>query len=396
MKILIVNVFFAPDTFGGATIVAEQVAHNLSTDFGHKVYAFSTCSNPELGGNQLLKTFGQGITNFQININDNSYHERYVGDNKTTLAFEKVLKYVNPDIVHIHCIQGIGASILEICRKYDKRTVLTLHDFWWICERQFMINTKRVFCGQFPIDLENCVGCMNNKQLSTERFKYLTDKLREADVITAPSDYTKRLYEGTIAGLEVLVVKNGVVPPSASYQRNTPENKTVYGFLGGPGSIKGFNHIVEAVKDLKKSDSIFRIVDASLDSKWYKDFDSTSLPGAWEIVPRFSQNEIDTFYSSIDILLFPSQWKETFGLSVREALIRDVWVIATNGGGAVEDCTEGINSNLIGYSPYTTKQLLELFEVYDHKKPDNRYNTQITTFADQAAEFDLIYKDLQK
>jgi len=47
------------------------------------------------------------------------------------------------------------------------------------------------------------------------------------------------------------------------------------------------------------------------------------------------------------VLLFPSQWKESFGLTVREALARDVWVIATDGGGPGEAITEGVNGNLI-------------------------------------------------
>ena len=47
------------------------------------------------------------------------------------------------------------------------------------------------------------------------------------------------------------------------------------------------------------------------------------------------------------MLLFPSQWKESFGLTVREALLRDVWVIATDGGGTVEDIVDGVNGTVI-------------------------------------------------
>ncbi|UUS16126.1 glycosyltransferase [Stenotrophomonas sp. CD2] len=56
---------------------------------------------------------------------------------------------------------------------------------------------------------------------------------------------------------------------------------------------------------------------------------------------------MDSFFGSIDVLLFPTQWKESFGLSVREALIRDVWVIATDAGGVVEDIVDGENGDIV-------------------------------------------------
>ena len=45
--------------------------------------------------------------------------------------------------------------------------------------------------------------------------------------------------------------------------------------------------------------------------------------------------------------MFPTQWKESFGLAVREALARNVWVIATDAGGVVEDLIDGENATII-------------------------------------------------
>ena len=47
------------------------------------------------------------------------------------------------------------------------------------------------------------------------------------------------------------------------------------------------------------------------------------------------------------MLLFPSQWKESFGLTVREALARNVWVIACGEGGVGEAIRDGDNGELI-------------------------------------------------
>jgi glycosyltransferase involved in cell wall biosynthesis len=56
---------------------------------------------------------------------------------------------------------------------------------------------------------------------------------------------------------------------------------------------------------------------------------------------------MEAFFAGIDVLLFPSQWQESFGLTVREALARDVWVIATAGGGPAEAITAGVNGTII-------------------------------------------------
>ena len=45
---------------------------------------------------------------------------------------------------------------------------------------------------------------------------------------------------------------------------------------------------------------------------------------------------MDGFYAQIDVLLFPSQWKETFGLTVREAAARGIHVLQTDSGGTAE------------------------------------------------------------
>ena len=64
-----------------------------------------------------------------------------------------------------------------------------------------------------------------------------------------------------------------------------------------------------------------------------------NIPGEIVIVPPYNRETMDEFFASIDVLLFPSQWKESFGLTVREAIARGVWVIATEAGGVgVQRC----------------------------------------------------------
>ena len=69
--------------------------------------------------------------------------------------------------------------------------------------------------------------------------------------------------------------------------------------------------------------------------------------GRVSIVPAFDQDGLDEFFSRVDVLLFPTLCKESFGLIVREALIRDVWVVTTAAGGVVEDIEDGVNGTIL-------------------------------------------------
>ena len=111
-----------------------------------------------------------------------------------------------------------------------------------------------------------------------------------------------------------------------------------------------------------------------------------------------SQDNIDDFFNSIDVLLFPTQWKESFGLTVREAIIRNVWVITTNAGGPVEDVIEGVNGNIIPFdSNYkqlaeTIEKVIKLYQKRDSKEEILLEKSHISTFRDQKDELIQIFK----
>ena len=90
------------------------------------------------------------------------------------------------------------------------------------------------------------------------------------------------------------------------------------------------------------------MVDAlqNLGGSW-QDRANWDIPGKLRFHPAYTSATMDEFFKGIDVLLFPSQWKESFGLTVREALLRDIWVIATDAGGVPEDCEDGVNATVI-------------------------------------------------
>jgi len=99
---------------------------------------------------------------------------------------------------------------------------------------------------------------------------------------------------------------------------------------------------------------------------------------------------MDDFYDGVDALLMPSLWKESFGLVVREALARGIWVITTEAGGASEDIVEGVNGCVVGIADSAGfRRALEAAMARPDHLPSARHAAQtprIRGYAEQASE----------
>ena len=340
--ILLANVFFAPFSYGGATIVAEQVAHALIRHGGFRITAVSLCSRHDLAPYSVIKSQKDGITNYLINVPPGrSYGEMY--DNpEVTARLAELMATLTPDLVHVHCIQDMGTGIIDVAHAADVPVVLSVHDFWWICERQFMIRVDQKYCGQHPVQIENCKGCVENFYAAKVRQARLKQAGAKVACVTYPSQFALDLSERSdFAKDKGVVWENGVRLPGTDFfekqaQRRKEDKQLTFGFVGGPSQIKGWPLIRKAFARVENDDFKVLVVDGSLDGSWWADHDFSKLPGDWQVRPRFTQDSMDDFYAEIDVLLFMSQWKETFGLAIREALARGIKVIQTDSGGTTE------------------------------------------------------------
>ncbi|MEL7344445.1 MAG: glycosyltransferase, partial [Pseudomonadota bacterium] len=349
MHFLVINVFFAPNTYGGATIVAEEVAKSLVKEHGHRVSAISAISRPDLEPYAVLKCAVDGIENYQINLPHGRPPTALYQNPEVSARILRIATQIAPDLVHVHCIQDIGADCLPALKSAGFPVVLSVHDFWWICARQFMIRPNGRYCGQSPVKTSACRGCVDDFDATRARNQMLASMSEAADLITYPSQFAKDLSEASGFGLgRGMVLENGIRPPSRAFfenqaARRAKDDRLVFGFVGGPSRIKGWPLIHQAFAGLGRSDFKGWLVEGSRDGSWWDTVDFSAMKGEWAVHPRFEQDSMDAFYARIDVLLFMSQWKETFGLTIREALSRGIKVIQTDSGGTTEHgATEGV------------------------------------------------------
>lgn len=345
-RVMVVNVFFAPRSFGGATLVAEEMAKAMQQR-GMDVAVMT--SRPSLAGlpNSALRYQVQGMQALSVPVEEDPIS----GLDNPAIAevFRSWVKAWQPDIVHFHATQGLGASVVRVCQELGVPYVVTLHDAWWLCERQFMVQKNGRYCFQKTIDLRVCEACVPGVRHLTERALMMQECLKYAARLLSPSLSHLELYAANGVPPDRLVVnRNGFVWPKRPHLKRKPGAPLRFGYVGGNEAVKGFPLIRKAFESLERTDWELVLVDNTL-KLGFKSIDTSlwRIGGKVDVIPSYPSDESDDFFDRIDVLLFPSQWKESFGLTVREALARDVWVVTTSPGGQSEDVVDGVNGTFI-------------------------------------------------
>ena len=383
-KVLSFNVYYYPQSFGGATIVAEQLNKLLADEEAYEIYAVTTLPMKSwLPPYSVIRYEYGKVTVFGVAVpsEDAAAHENPRFD----AAVKDIIELVQPDIAHIHCIQSMGVGMVDICREAGVKTLVTLHDAWWICPNQFMLDENEVFREQWNTE--------------DERSKTIARALAKIDMLLAPSKYFAELHEKTL-GRNVLVNKNGVTRPLGQISKRK-KDVIRFGYVGGKTKIKGVHLILEAFRKYRFPNTELVVVDNMLNvgarSFFDSDFDGVER---FRIEPAYSQDTIDYFFSEIDVLLFPTQWKESFGLTVREAVLRDVWVIATDAGGVSEDIIDGENGTVIPFDSGVEElsraiaEVCERYQAMDDGAVIELPKSHIRTFAEQKDELKDMYREL--
>ncbi|AXE63393.1 hypothetical protein BBF93_03550 [Hyphomonas sp. CACIAM 19H1] len=394
LKVLVANVFYAPQSFGGATIVAEEVvkrlAHDVELDF-----LVVTSIGGEAAPYSFKRYHAKDVDCIGIKLPPMTDRMMNYQNLQMEAEFKTILEAYKPDVVHFHSIQEISASVADACRELNIPYVVTLHDAWWICERQFMVKGNDKYCFQKQIDLNVCLKCVPDFNFTVQRRIMLRQILDNAALLLTPSVFQRSLYLANgFDPQRVQVNKNGVRMSPPGKHRSVKGRKIRFGYVGGDHPVKGIQYLIRAFEGIpQERDFELCIVDNTL-NLGFSSFETHKdrFPPNTVFLPAYNQETLDDFFDGIDVLMFPSQWKESFGLTVREALLRNVWVIATDGGGTAEDIVDGENGRIVPLAEDFDYLALRkaVLEILDNPEKlegyENPYRERIVTFEQQAAQ----------
>lgn len=205
MKILMVNKFLHPN--GGSETYIFQLGEELRRR-GHEVQYFGMEHEGRIVGNRI-DCYTSDMDFHTGKLQKLLYPFKIIYSAEAKRRMGKVLKDMNPDVVHLNNINfQLTPSVIYAVRAYEKkagrkvRLVYTAHDYQWVCPNHMMrIPATGKICfacrgGYFGMCTKN--RCIHNSRikslLGTIEAKYYMWRRTYGmvDVIICPSEFMKR------------------------------------------------------------------------------------------------------------------------------------------------------------------------------------------------------------
>ena len=161
MKILLVSNGFPPRASGGVETYTYDLARSL-VEVGFQVAVFCRDSDYDQTDYRISDYLEEGIRIIRI-VNDHkkiiSFQDTYV-DEQVESIFRGYLGELAPDLVHINHLIALSVRLPEIVDEAGIPSVITLHDFWPLCQRVNLIDWQGNVCQGPRLDGTNCSVCV--------------------------------------------------------------------------------------------------------------------------------------------------------------------------------------------------------------------------------------------
>ncbi|HUP71002.1 MAG TPA: glycosyltransferase [Acidimicrobiales bacterium] len=411
MRILVVSAHYPPNFVSGGTLAPQRQAQGLRRR-GHDVSVYAGwlgAERPPLSTWTDVDEEGMEVRWMVTTPWTDWSNEANFDNPAVTADFASHLHTVRPDIVHLHSLQSLGAGLVAAAADAGASVVVTMHDFWWLCGRQFLVDTEYRPCC-LVVSCGVC-SCHVDRPWLDSRTARLARHLERADVILAVSraeaevlvangidESRLRVDENGVPDAEpealaVPIVRTDAAAVPASPARQRPLRLT---YAGGPDRMKGTHVLLDAVRLLEDRPG-WHLTAYGIQP--FLDAGVVTLDSAWvTVAPAFDPGDIEMVFASTDVLVVPSVMRETYSLITREALTRGVPVVCTDTLGpeeVVEDEHNGIvvpagdAEALAGALTrlLDEEDLLDLLKAGCHTAP-------VRSVADQLDGLDAIYREL--
>ncbi len=371
MRILHLVHQYPPHFIGGTELYTQTLAKYQALA-GHDVSVF--CPYPDVGsGENVLKTEEGGVQVFRVGLQPRSRSQIFF-DSFRQAALQSALKNVlielKPDLVHIQHLMGLPIDLINHLATQGIPSVLTLHDYWYVCANaQLLTNTNQEICNGPDFLYFNCARCALARAgrpnlswlapavapLMGFRNRQLSRVLQQASEIIAPTHFVKQIYTRLGASAaKMVVIKHGLELPEDKVKaaREKRRNKQAalplhIGYIGGISRQKGLHVLVEAVNGLAEDEIELTIYgDLSVFPDYVQELRHLIRHNHINLVGSIAHEDIWPALAEFDVIVLPTLWYETSSLILDEAFAAGVPVIATRLGVMEEKIEDDVNGRL--------------------------------------------------
>ena len=261
-----------------------------------------------------------------------------------------------PDLVHIHNLYPLlSPSVLVSCRRAGIPVVMTCHNYRLICPVATLFSDGKI-CErcvdgkEYWCVLKNCRGNFSESVAYAIRSIFARSLglfKKNVTIYIAVSEYVKnRLVSSGLNKDLITVIPNMVNIPKSNGE---PANGKYVAYIGRISEEKGIKTLLAAAS--RRSNMQFLLAGNGPLLPAYK----RCAPKNANFVGGLNKQQLSSFYREARFIVVPSEWYETFGLVVVEAMSHGLPVIASRIGGLPELVEDGVTGLL--FEPGNSEEL---------------------------------------
>ena len=397
LKILMLVHQFLPRHVAGTEVYTRNLALELSQR--HDVVIATAESHHDRPRYEQSERTVDGLRVRQVIHNYKWEHFRETYDcPEMDAIFRRILREESPDILHIQHLHYWSANIITIAHAKGIPVVYTLHDYGLICPRDGQMRKAggELCDAAVPASCADCIGAMpwpvderppppiprgltpsaealvdadvtralrrlrNQEQVTqsveaeaaAERLEYLARVLRDVDLFISPSAFLAgKLRDSHLVpsgrllvsdnGLDLTTFGGGYLPA------RLPQDRLRVGYVGTLAEHKGVHVLIEAmngIEDARVSCRVWGDVNAFVE--YTERLRRLSTNPRTLLMGSFHPSRVAEIMASLDLLVVPSLWWENSPLTIHEAALAGIPVVASDLGGMAEYVKPGVTGLL--------------------------------------------------
>ncbi len=280
------------------------------------------------------------------------------GSESLLTSFDNLLAEHEPDVVHIHSLQGISHRLPEQAVRFGARVLWTLHDFYSICPRTHLHDGNGQPCEgpQLGAACGPCFGGFRGllaAPILGLRYAGYLGALHRCEKLLVPSRYVGDvlLAEG-LPEERIEVLAPSVPRPSRLAELSVDSGGCRFVFAGDLREAKGADLAVEAMALLRDSPISLEVhggapaPPAPREMEFEEHLSASAAGSAVSFHGRYEPEELLSILDGAAALIVPSRVRESFGRTANLALLAGIPVIAARHGALPEFVREGVNGAL--------------------------------------------------
>ena len=273
-------------------------------------------------------------------------------------SFDALLAEHEPDVVHIHSLQGVSHRIPERAVRFGARVMWTAHDFFAICPRVHLHRGDGAPCDgpQMGAACGPCYGGVRGLLAAPVlglRYAGYLGALHRCEKLIVPSRYVADvlLKEGLLAD-RIEVLAPAVPRPSRLAELAVDSDGCRFVFAGDLREAKGADLAVDAMAELRDGPFSLELhggapaPPAPREIAFEDRLGAAAKGSAVSFHGRYEPDQLLSILDGAAALIVPSRVRESFGRTANLALLAGIPVIAARHGALPEMVQDGVNGSL--------------------------------------------------